>query len=303
MTIVSDPLFDQATIIGKVFEDLDRDGAPGPGERGVAQARVALDDGSYAVTDEQGRYHFPAVRPGQRMLKLDLASVPGARVTTEVSRIVLVTPGLMVRANFGIERAIESESIGAPPVAGLVVDSRDEVLPVEVVGNAAAMAVLVNGQPAPIDPVDVEIGREEVDRAAVVRSGKLERPVRFAPRIPSGDAVSWWHLDHRGRPRGAGPELRGERSGSRDRHLGRLAGRRRHDLRGRDLPLPHRGRVRRRHPGRKPGAIVRHRPDVAHRGAAHRGGVRRRQGGAQRARREGARRGGGADARRREPRR
>ncbi len=70
VTVSLDPLFDLGTVIGKVFEDHDGNGWQDAGEEGVPGAMVALDDGTYALTDAYGRYHFPAVNPGQRLVKL-----------------------------------------------------------------------------------------------------------------------------------------------------------------------------------------------------------------------------------------
>src|SRR5207247_3696602 len=58
VSVVMDRLFDLGTIIGKVFEDKDRDGRQGPDERGVSGVMVALDDGTYGLTHEYVRYHF-----------------------------------------------------------------------------------------------------------------------------------------------------------------------------------------------------------------------------------------------------
>jgi uncharacterized repeat protein (TIGR01451 family) len=69
VTVTFDPTFDLGTIIGKVFDDKNRDGWQDPGEEGVAGVMVALDDGTYALTDEYGRYHFPAIKPGHRYFK------------------------------------------------------------------------------------------------------------------------------------------------------------------------------------------------------------------------------------------
>ncbi|MGB5512225.1 MAG: SdrD B-like domain-containing protein, partial [Woeseiaceae bacterium] len=75
--IIEDTLFDLGTIIGKVFYDADEDGWQDAGEAGIAAAMVALDDGTYALTDKFGRYHFPAVKPGQRLVKINLNSLAG----------------------------------------------------------------------------------------------------------------------------------------------------------------------------------------------------------------------------------
>src|SRR6185369_12882547 len=73
----TDELFSLGTILGKVFDDQDGNGRQSAREGGIAGAMVALDDGSYALTDAQGRYHFPAVEPGDRLAKINLASLPG----------------------------------------------------------------------------------------------------------------------------------------------------------------------------------------------------------------------------------
>jgi uncharacterized repeat protein (TIGR01451 family) len=46
------------------------------GTEGVAGIRVFLEDGTYVVTDEKGRYHFEGVRSGTHVLQLDLETVP-----------------------------------------------------------------------------------------------------------------------------------------------------------------------------------------------------------------------------------
>ena len=95
VTVIMDPLFDLGTIIGKVFEDRDQDGWQDKGEEGIQGAVVVLDDGTYVTTDEFGRYHIPAIKPGHRLVKIDQRSLPaGTVVTGEISRIVSVTPGL-----------------------------------------------------------------------------------------------------------------------------------------------------------------------------------------------------------------
>ena len=72
LEIVGDPIFDLGTVIGKVFHDKDGDGWQDPGETGVSGAMVALDSGVYALTDAHGRYHFPAIEPGQRMVTFSI---------------------------------------------------------------------------------------------------------------------------------------------------------------------------------------------------------------------------------------
>jgi uncharacterized repeat protein (TIGR01451 family) len=43
---------------------------------GLAGARIYLEDGTYVVTDETGRYHIEGLRPGTHVVQLDLDSLP-----------------------------------------------------------------------------------------------------------------------------------------------------------------------------------------------------------------------------------
>jgi uncharacterized repeat protein (TIGR01451 family) len=43
---------------------------------GIEGARIYLEDGSYSVTDRDGRYHFEGVEPGVHVVQLDTASLP-----------------------------------------------------------------------------------------------------------------------------------------------------------------------------------------------------------------------------------
>ncbi len=63
---------DRGFIVGRVSEG--RCGQPdGPGVAGV---RVYLEDGRYAVTDSEGKYHFEGVDPGTHVVQLDDYTIP-----------------------------------------------------------------------------------------------------------------------------------------------------------------------------------------------------------------------------------
>lgn len=72
---IREPLFSgRFTIIGRVFEgECD---TPWEKLKGVANARIMLEDGSYVVTDADGQYHFEGVRPGTHVVQLDVDSLP-----------------------------------------------------------------------------------------------------------------------------------------------------------------------------------------------------------------------------------
>ncbi len=131
--IAPEAVFDCGDVIGKVFDDRNRDGyqnevvggisddaylggkgkiapaviAPPQSEPGIPDARLVGVDGTIITTDQYGRFHVPcAMLPDDRgsnfILKLDTRSLPaGFRMTTENPRVVRLTPGKMTEMNFG----------------------------------------------------------------------------------------------------------------------------------------------------------------------------------------------------------
>ncbi len=138
--ILPEAVFDCGDVIGKVFEDRNRDGYQNPPrpvalgdpdaiggggkygkyggapavetddgtEPGVPAVRLAGVDGTIITTDQFGRFHVPcAMLPADRgsnfILKIDTRSLPaGYRLTTENPRVVRLTPGKLTEMNFGV---------------------------------------------------------------------------------------------------------------------------------------------------------------------------------------------------------
>jgi uncharacterized repeat protein (TIGR01451 family) len=69
-------LSDRIVITGRVFVDLAGTGRFHKGDAGVASVRVYLEDGESVLTDKDGRFTFPSVRPGQHVLRLDETTLP-----------------------------------------------------------------------------------------------------------------------------------------------------------------------------------------------------------------------------------
>ena len=196
VTVVPDPLFDVSTVLGTVFEDRNRNGRQDGGEPGVAGARVALDDGTITFTDEYGRYHFEAVEPGYRVVKLDSSSLPGvSESTTPESQWIWVTPGLLARAPFGVIYATESVEIGEGPVHGILLQAETSVLPIEIVGNVGTLSLVVNGIPWQLPAGDVQLrSRTHHGLIRVIGDtyGNIDLPLRFAVDLSGDRAVSEW---------------------------------------------------------------------------------------------------------------
>ena len=106
--IVPDPALDCTDVIGKVFDDQNRNGLQDEGERGIPQVRVATARGLLATTDQFGRFHITcAITPREDrgsnfVLKLDDRTLPsGYRASTQNLQVQRATRGKALEFNFG----------------------------------------------------------------------------------------------------------------------------------------------------------------------------------------------------------
>jgi len=101
---------DCGTIIGRVFIDKNFDGEQQPGEPGVPNAVIFMDDGNRITTDANGLFSLSYVIAGYRTGTLDLTSLPGYTLAPNLYRIeansqsrqVRLSPGGLVRMNFAV---------------------------------------------------------------------------------------------------------------------------------------------------------------------------------------------------------
>jgi uncharacterized repeat protein (TIGR01451 family) len=108
---------DCGTLIGRVFVDKNFDGEQQPGEPGVPNAVIFLDDGNRITTDANGLFSVANVIAGNRTGTLDLSSLPGYTLAPNLyfiernsqSRLVRLEPGGTVRMNFGVTPAFGEE--------------------------------------------------------------------------------------------------------------------------------------------------------------------------------------------------
>jgi len=84
-------------------------------ETGIEGVKIVSDTGIYAITDYDGKYHYPFIQTGQRILKIDTSTLPeGTVITTESPRKIVVTPGLLTKVSFGVRmRDHETAPVGA----------------------------------------------------------------------------------------------------------------------------------------------------------------------------------------------
>lgn len=100
-----------AFVVGKVYTDCNRNGMQDEGELGVPGVRLYMEDGSYIITDRDGKYDFYGVSPKTHVLKVDRTTLPaGVELINQSnrnagdpsSRFVDVKHGELHRADFAI---------------------------------------------------------------------------------------------------------------------------------------------------------------------------------------------------------
>jgi len=106
--LVPDPNFDCTDVMGKVYDDANRNGIQDLDERGIGRVRLVTARGLSTTTDEYGRFHITCAivpregRGSNFILKLDDRTLPsGFRGSTSLVRIERATRGKTLRLNFG----------------------------------------------------------------------------------------------------------------------------------------------------------------------------------------------------------
>ncbi len=67
-------LTDAATIIGRI--SVGQCGVNDAEREGLAGVRLLLEDGTYVISDAEGRYHFEGITPGIHVVQMDVSSLP-----------------------------------------------------------------------------------------------------------------------------------------------------------------------------------------------------------------------------------
>lgn len=121
VSIVPSAVFDCSELLGKVFEDANRNGYQDENEPGVPGVRLATVNGQLITTDQFGRYHIacaavPDARIGSNfVLKVDTRTLPlGWDTTTDNPRSIRLTRGKFGELNFGVAPAETEDSLGSP---------------------------------------------------------------------------------------------------------------------------------------------------------------------------------------------
>ena len=109
---VEEGVFTQdSVIIGKVFIDQNGNRVQDESEPGVAGVRLYLEDGTFVITDREGKYHIDGVKPGTHNMRLDESTLPPGHVLgvldvqnadNPASRFVELSYGTIHKANFRV---------------------------------------------------------------------------------------------------------------------------------------------------------------------------------------------------------
>jgi uncharacterized repeat protein (TIGR01451 family) len=109
--VVGGVFSDKAYLLGSVFADCNGDGLKDADEPGVPGVRLFLEDGTWAITDGEGRYSLYGLEPRTHVLKADRMTLPeGAQLLVldsrnagrGSSRFVDVKKGEMQRGDFAL---------------------------------------------------------------------------------------------------------------------------------------------------------------------------------------------------------
>lgn len=104
-------LSERGIIFGKIFVDQDCNAIQSQGEWPIGGVALYLEDGTYAVTDENGQYSMYGVRPGDHVIKVDPLTMPeGLRLkpidnrnlARPDSRLIDLQNGEFHRADFAV---------------------------------------------------------------------------------------------------------------------------------------------------------------------------------------------------------
>jgi uncharacterized repeat protein (TIGR01451 family) len=107
---------DRGVLFGRVFVDSDRDDIADAGEPGIPGVRVFLEDGTFAVTDLEGKYSLHGISSRTHVARVDPTTLPPGAYLTRLrnrhgdrtwSRFADMRGGELYKANFAIDPGCE----------------------------------------------------------------------------------------------------------------------------------------------------------------------------------------------------
>jgi hypothetical protein len=207
--ILRDSIADRMTIIGRVTDGGCRSGAAEA--HGLPGVRIMLEDGSYAVTDADGRYHFEGVKPGTHVVQLDDMTLPPDRAVADcvrtnrsagslLSRFVDGRGGALKRVDFGtVASAVRADRRpaaivrAAPPTDAAAAGAERDWLTGQEPGIAWLFPEAEHNPRAPV--VRVAIKHRPGQTVRLTLDGRPVDPIAFEGARSNADntvSVSLW---------------------------------------------------------------------------------------------------------------
>ncbi|MBF0386539.1 MAG: DUF11 domain-containing protein [Candidatus Omnitrophica bacterium] len=182
--VVMDPLFDAGTVFGKVFWDLNENGRQDEPEYDyenrqeviegpVPNVHIVMEDGTSITADKNGQFHVPGLLAGRHVVMVDQRSLPkGAFLTTDKAQVIDVTPGMVIKVNFGV-------NMGNEQVVGEDVRFFDKNLKVDQ-------------SPDQLQPF---LNADLFERELLLHLDAVIKPVEFRMFMNYAPFISSWKLD------------------------------------------------------------------------------------------------------------
>ncbi len=157
-----------SVLIGRVFIDQNDDRIQNHAEPGVQGVRIMLEDGTYVLTDREGKYHFSGIKPGMHVLRLDQTTLPPGLIPAVIDSQNAMNPlSRMVELRYGTLHKANFRVLPQPSDAGAVAPDAEAELkskplpsnilrPLQVSSEGAATRIIIECEAAITAEVDVD---------------------------------------------------------------------------------------------------------------------------------------------------
>ncbi len=205
--ILRNGLTARMTIIGRVLAG---GCAPFEEPRGIPGVRVMLEDGSFAITDFDGRYHFEGVVPGNHVVQAARTTLPDGgefvdcvdstrSAGSAISRFVSGQGGSLARADFHADLPADAEFVTRGQIEREVkenVEASGATIDFLSLGDGPDGFLFPSVEHNPRSPsVRVAIRHRAGHRVELTSNGEAANPLAFDGKTPSANnryAVSLW---------------------------------------------------------------------------------------------------------------
>ncbi|MGA7749245.1 MAG: DUF11 domain-containing protein [Gallionella sp.] len=186
IVVTQDLYSDKAFLIGRVIDGSCDDKVDNDA-KGLANARIVLEDGSYILTDQDGRWHIDNLRPGTHVVQLDLDSLPKDYEVVacekndrfagrSYSQFVNLRGGTLWRADFHVQRKAPekvriTQTLSAQPANDATIVSLALVSSAEVTSYSATVMLPESARYVP--------GSAKLNGAPIADPDSVERALIF----------------------------------------------------------------------------------------------------------------------------